>query len=174
MSALSKFIFANSNQNYFGKSSPFGNPRDVYMNGINREMRTAAAVGRNENWRTSATWKSWQTSNIVVGSFANDSLTAYNGTANEVDVLVGGRGADVFVAGNRFGIHYLNQAIAIVADYNFAQGDVVQLSSLGSGRYTYRRGNFGLGNSATDTVIYYNNNAIMALADTTHFRYVVN
>lgn len=70
MSALSDFIFANSNQGYFGSASPFGDPRDVYINGINREMTTARSTARGQTW---------QTSSILVGTFRNDYLTAYKG-----------------------------------------------------------------------------------------------
>jgi serralysin len=162
MSGLSDFVFANSNQSYFGNASPFGDPRDAYINGINKTMNKAASTGQGQTW---------QSSNTLVGGFGNDYITAYNWTSNEVDILVGGKGSDTFVAGDRYGVHYLNAAVAIVADYNFYEGDVVQLSSRGSGGYTYRQGNFGLGSSALDTTIYYNNDAIMVLSDTTKFNW---
>jgi hypothetical protein len=162
MSALSDFIFANSNESYFGKSSPFGDPRDVYINGINREMTNAISTGKNQTW---------QSSGIFVGSFRNDYLTSYNWTVNEVDIVIGGRGADTFVAGDGYGVHYTNVAISIVADYKLAEGDVVQLSAKGAGRYSFLQGNFGLGGATVDTVLYYNNDAIMALADTARFNW---
>jgi hypothetical protein len=162
MSALSNFIFANANQGYFGSASPFGDPRDVYINGINQELTTAVTTGQSQTWRSSS---------ILAGTAGDDYLGAYNWTADEVDVLAGGLGADVFVAGDGFGVHYLNVAVSIVADYNYYQGDVVQLSSLGAAGYTYQQGAFGLGNETVDTVLYYNGDPIMALADTPLFTY---
>lgn len=163
MSALSDFIFANSNQDYFGSASPFGDPRDVYINGINQEMMNAVTTGQEQTW---------QTSNVIVGSFGNDYVAGYDWTTNEVDILVGGTGADAFVAGDEYGVHYTNTAVAIVADYNLAEGDVVQLSSWGAD-YTYLQGDFGLGSATLDTVLYYNNDPIMVLADTTQFNYSI-
>lgn len=162
MSFLSDFIYANSNQDYFGSASPFGDPRDVYINGLNQELSNAAATRQNQTW---------QTSDIISGGLTNDYITGYNWTANEVDILVGGQGADVFVAGDRAGVHYLNSAVSIVADYDYSQGDIVQLSSLGVGGYSYQQGNFGLGNETIDTTIYYNNDPIMVLADAPTFSF---
>lgn len=162
MSALSKFIFANSNQNYFGAASPFGDPRDVYINGVNEELTTAIRTGQGQTF---------QSSSILVGNTGNDYLGAYNWTADEVDILVGGLGADIFVAGDISGIHYLNVGVSVVADYDYYGGDFVQLSSLGSGGYTYQVGNFGLGTEVADMVFYYNGDPIMALADAPQVNY---
>lgn len=160
MSAIADFVFANSNQDFFGSSSPFGDPRTVFSDGLTDSVNEAVITGQDIIF---------QTSGIFVGSFGNDYLTAYNWTLDEVDILVGGTGADIFVAGDVFGIHYTGSAISIVTDYNYFEGDVVQLSGLGSGGYSYLQGNFGLGSTVIDTVIYYNNDPIVALADTPQF-----
>jgi Ca2+-binding RTX toxin-like protein len=111
MSAISDFIFANSNQDYFGSSSPFGDPRDVFIDSVvNQPSSEISATA--------------QVNNNLVGTQGNDYLAAYNFTVNELDTLTGGAGADTFVAGNASGIHYTGAAISFVTDYNSAQGDV--------------------------------------------------
>ncbi len=147
---------------YFGSASPFGDPRDAYINGLNQELTNAAATRQN---------RIWQSSDIISGGFTNDYITGYNWTVNEVDILVGGQGADTFVAGDSIGVHYLDSAVSVVADYDYYQGDIVQLSSLGISGYTYQQGNFGLGNETIDTVIYYNNDPIMVLSDAPTFSF---
>jgi hypothetical protein len=164
MSTTSDFIFANSNQSFFGDSSPFGDPRDAFINGAVRTRETGVSSGGSQTSLSN---------NLMVGGFGNDYLTAYNWTSNEVDILVGGGGSDTFVAGNGNGSHYLGEAVAIVNDYNFYEGDVVQLSSWGAEGYTYRQDNFGQGNATLDTAIYYNNDMVMLLVDTNQFSYVM-
>jgi len=159
MSAISDFIFANSNQDYFGSSSPFGDSRDVFIDGVVNQPRsgTPSAALVNTNF---------------IGTQGNDYLAAYNFHPSEQDTLTGGAGADTFVAGNTTGIHYTGSAISFVTDYNYAQGDVIQLAAIGDGGYTYEFNNFGLGTEADDAVIYYNGDPIMALVDTSQFDWI--
>jgi hypothetical protein len=156
-SCLQKMTFANTNQDFFGSSSAFGDARSVFGSCVANAASTQQT-------------STWQASNVGVGSFGNDYITQYSWTANEVDILVGGGGTDIFVAGDRFGPHYLGSAISIVADYNLRQGDMVQLAASGAGGYTYRTGSI-LGGRALDTVLYYNNDPIMVLVDASTFKF---
>lgn len=160
---LQSTIYAASNAGFLGTTATFGDPRDVYINGVNASLSAASsAVQRGR----------YQSGNVVVGGFNNDYLTAYNPNTSGIDVLAGGKGADTFVAGDRSGIHYLGKNGVVVADYNYLEGDVVQLSSLGAGRYTQRQQNLGLGGSALDTGLYYNNKLVMAISDASVVRFL--
>ncbi len=88
--------------------------------------------------------------------------------------MTGGLGADTFVAGDGLiGAYYLGQAYALVTDYSFIEGDVIQLGSTPFGEYTYEISDFGLGNQTLDTVISFNNDPIIALQDTTQFNWLI-
>lgn len=165
MSLLRNTILSASNAGYLGSVSPYGDPRDVYINGVNDSLLGSSGTVQKGRY---------QYGNVVVGGFRNDYLTAYNARTSNIDILMGGAGADKFVAGDRFGIHYLKRnSIALVADYKYLQGDVIQLSSRGRGRYTWRRDNFGLGSAQVqDMVWYYNNKPVMAIVDAPIVNYV--
>ena len=71
-----------------------------------------------------------------------------------------------------FGSYYIGPSISVVADYNYAQGDVIQLSGALAEWYTYEQGNFGMGDATVDTVIYFNGDPITVLVDTPQFAFV--
>jgi hypothetical protein len=167
MTLVTDTIFAASHEGFIlpGSVSPFGDSRDVLINGVNQNL--AATTNVIQRGRSLV-------GNVVVGGNSNDYLTAYNPLTSGIDALAGGRGADTFVAGDRLGIHYLNPGGVLVADYNFYEGDIVQLSSLGYGNYTQRQADFGLGGSTLDTGVFYGNKLVMILSDAPLVRFIYN
>ncbi|MGB3612400.1 MAG: hypothetical protein WBA10_01310 [Elainellaceae cyanobacterium] len=165
MADLWDSIFAASNQGYFGSASPYGDPRDVFIDSVVDAGGSALATGQSVVDGFSG---------ITVGTdFTDDYLVAYNGSVSEVDIFVGGFGADTFVVGDSFfGSYYTGASISVVADYNYFQGDVIQLSGALANGYTYEQGNFGMGNATVDTVIYFNGDPVTVLVDTPQFSFV--
>ena len=110
----------------------------------------------------------------MYGEAGNDILNGYGGTVGETDQLTGGTGADTFIVGDATRVFYLgagNGDFAVIADVNAAEGDKIQLHG-NAGNYLMGVGNAGVGTSATDGFLYYNNNGaidlVAILADTTN------
>jgi Ca2+-binding RTX toxin-like protein len=106
--------------------------------------------------------------NSLFGAAGNDSLFGGDGAdtlvgtnasvRNEIDTLTGGSGADLFILGNSSGIFY-NDAYnsqtgttdyALLTDYNFGEGDSLQLKS---GTYYFGATSGGYQNLFYDTTI---------------------
>ena len=105
-------------------------------------------------------------SNVLVGGIGDDYITGYGYGFQEIDILAGNFGADRFALGDPLDVFYHGPSVGIIADYNYLEGDVIQLSALGVGNYYQNYGNL-LGGSAADTFIYYGNDVIGVVADTT-------
>jgi hypothetical protein len=103
-------------------------------------------------------------SDILTGSWASDYVSSYNWTTQEIDIVAGNYGSDLFVLGDWYGIHYQFQSLAIVADFNPYEGDAIQLSSQGSGYYSLGYGD-ALGTGALDTILFYGTDAIGVFVD---------
>ncbi|MEH1938982.1 MAG: calcium-binding protein [Nostoc sp.] len=68
--------------------------------------------------------------NLLVGNAGNDTISG--GLGN--DTIIGGEGKDILTGGvgaDKFTFSSANEGIDIIKDYNFAQGDVIQVSKLG-------------------------------------------
>jgi Ca2+-binding RTX toxin-like protein len=106
--------------------------------------------------------------NSLFGAAGNDSLFGGDGAdtlvgtnasvRNEIDTLTGGSGADLFILGNSSGIFY-NDAYnsqtgttdyALITDYNFGEGDSLQLKS---GTYYFGAASGGYQNLFYDNTI---------------------
>lgn len=102
------------------------------------------------------------------GGSENDVLTGsnpsvWNSGSGEYDTLVGGSGADTFVLGDSFEAYYQGSGYALITDFNWTEGD--QLRAYGSSsNYSFSHVDW-FGGSATDTVIYYNNDLVAVLQD---------
>ncbi|MEH2326844.1 MAG: calcium-binding protein [Nostoc sp.] len=77
----------------------------------------------------------------IIGGLGNDSIigglgndTIFGGEGN--DTIIGGEGNDVLTGGigaDSFTFNSAKEGVDIIKDYNFAQGDVIQVSKLGFG-----------------------------------------
>lgn len=110
----------------------------------------------------------------MYGEAGNDILNGYGGTVGETDQLTGGTGADTFIVGDATKVFYLgagNGDFAVIADVNTAEGDKIQLHGDAT-NYLMGVGNAGVGTSAADGFLYYNNNGaidlVAILADATN------
>lgn len=104
---------------------------------------------------------------ILYGGDGNDIL---NGSRNsdlnvEYDTLYGGAGSDTFVLGGSFGVEYEGNGYATIGDWNPAS-DYIQVGGYSS-LYSFGYADLS-GSSALDTQIYYNNNLIANVQDTTN------
>jgi Ca2+-binding RTX toxin-like protein len=122
--------------------------------------------------------------NSLVGDAGNDSLeggtgndTLLGGAGNDrllggggVDLLDGGTGSDVFVLddGSLNGI-YLGSGYALMQ--NWQSNDWVEVSASFGSRYSWGFGNYGEGSGALDTAIFYNNDLIGVIQDSTNFSF---
>ncbi|KAM3100151.1 hypothetical protein ACKFKF_12620 [Phormidesmis sp. 146-12] len=164
-------ILAESNAGFTGSTLAFGDPRDVFINSVNRNSLNTQWFFQGAVWRSSYSDQGIY-GNTAAGGNGNDYTTAYNEYSSGIDFLFGGAGADTFVAGDQFGPHYFsnnfgltNPRFAVVTDYNINAVDMVQLSSLGLNGYTSGEINLP-GNAIPDAVLYYNNKPIMVFLDT--------
>lgn len=87
-------------------------------------------------------------------------------TLGEFDVLEGGSGADVFTLGDTNSPYYLDNGYATITDFNYLEGDEIQVTGSGS--------NYGIefqdlsGGLATDTLIFFSGDLIGVVQDTTN------
>lgn len=102
----------------------------------------------------------------LFGESGNDALFGYGGTIDEYDVLVGGSGADAFFLGDTTGVYYLDFGFATITDFNRNAGDSIVLAG-GSSAYSLGTQDFS-GGSALDTLIFFNDDLIGVLEDTTN------
>jgi Ca2+-binding RTX toxin-like protein len=103
-------------------------------------------------------------SDTLYGGNGNDYLNGYGGRTGEYDTLVGGSGYDTFALGDRTsGVFYRGTGYTTITDFRSGV-DKLQLRNVSG--YTSQQVAWG-GSSATDTAIYYNNDLIAVLQDTT-------
>lgn len=105
-------------------------------------------------------------SDTLIGGSGNDFLNGYGFTLGEFDVLEGGSGVDVFALGDAKGPYYLDNGYATITDFNYLEGDKIQITGSAS-NYGIEFQNFS-GGLATDTLIYFGNDLIGVVQDTTN------
>jgi hypothetical protein len=104
-------------------------------------------------------------SDELSGGPGTDYLNGYGGTSWEYDTLLGGSGTDYFALGDWQGVSYLGGGYATIIgwewqyDYIETYGDINQ--------YSLDFDNYGIGNEAYDTGIYYGSNLIAIVQDST-------
>lgn len=110
----------------------------------------------------------------LIGGAGNDTLRGYSsGYEWQIDTLTGGAGADTFVIGTGTGICYLDGSNADNVDHSYAlitdwQPDVDKIQIyMYSSSYQLVRGSW-VGSSATDTGIYYGNDLLAIIQDSTN------
>ena len=110
----------------------------------------------------------------LIGGAGNDTLRGYSsGYEWQIDTLTGGAGADTFVIGTGTGICYLDGSNANNVDHSYAlitdwQPDVDKIQIyMYSSSYQLVRGSW-VGSSATDTGIYYGNDLLAIIQDSTN------
>ncbi|WP_414624059.1 M10 family metallopeptidase C-terminal domain-containing protein [Calothrix sp. CCY 0018] len=102
-------------------------------------------------------------SDILIGGSGNDTLVGYSG-GTEYDLLTGEFGNDTFVLGESSGVFYQGDEYAIITDFNW-EYDYIQVNGTTS-QYSLGTGNW-VGSSAQDTAIFYGNDAIAVVQDST-------
>lgn len=107
-----------------------------------------------------------QGDDLLFGGSGNDRLVGSSSYfSRDRDRLWGGSGRDRFVLGNRWGSFYRGSGYAIIEDWEGGV-DKIELGRA-SGRYFIRTQNI-TGSSALDTAIYYNNDLIGVIEDSTN------
>ena len=119
---------------------------------------------------TSLTLASSPSNDVLIGGDGDDTLKAYGGKKEEVDILTGGFGADTFVLGDRnaqgqsdFGSSYQGSGHAIITDFHDYEGDKIQL--LKNGNYQLKFEDKHIGGTTNDTTIYYKGDIIAYVQD---------
>lgn len=120
-------------------------------------------------------------SDLLYGGAGYDYLNGYGYTSYEYDSLTGGSEADTFALGDSWGTHYAfeggysyyGDGYATVTDYNYWEGDTIQLNynDYASGYYSSDSSYDYNGNGLADTSIYYGSNLIGVVSDTTYVAY---
>lgn len=109
----------------------------------------------------------------LLGNEGNDVLVGYNGALNEVDLLIGGSGADTFVLGDANQMGYVGDGdggFAFILDFNFLEQDKIQVK----GSFEdYRLENAfkpGIGSDTLeDTLVFRGNELVAVVADRSGF-----
>lgn len=102
----------------------------------------------------------------LLGGDGNDRLNGY-GNSTDIDILTGGAGSDTFILGDSSGVFYLGTGYATITD--FTSSDRLELNA-GVGEYATDFQNVS-GTTALDTLLYYNNDLIAVVQDTTNLSY---
>jgi hypothetical protein len=103
----------------------------------------------------------------MFGGAGNDILNGYSwvGTNSvEYDSMTGGFDADTFVLGDANRVFYQGEGYATITDFDWREGDKIQVH--GRQGYTLGSGNY-VGTTDRDTLLYYNNDLIAVIQDTT-------
>jgi Ca2+-binding RTX toxin-like protein len=104
-------------------------------------------------------------SDFLVGGDGNDILSGYGFTSGEFDSLVGGSGSDLFILGDALGSYYLGEGYAVIADFNPAEGDLIQVFGSAS-NYSLSFQSFTSADRV-DTLIFLGNDLISVVEGTT-------
>lgn len=120
-------------------------------------------------------------SDSLLGEAGYDYLNGYGYTGYEYDSLTGGSNADTFALGDSWGTYYAldgeysyyGDGYATVTDYNYWEGDTIQLNynAYASGYYSFDSSYDYNSNGLLDTSIYYGSNLIGVVSDTSYVDY---
>lgn len=100
-------------------------------------------------------------SNILQGGAGSDYIAGVAG----FDTLVGGTGQDIFALGDSLNVNYLGSDFATIVDWNPFE-DFISLTSTFPNLYSLGTGNVS-GSLTLDTLIYYGNDLLAVLQDST-------
>jgi Ca2+-binding RTX toxin-like protein len=112
----------------------------------------------------------------VFGDIGSDRLDGYATSGIEYDILTGGTESDTFVLGGWWGVSYQGEGHAIVTDWE-PQLDRIEAKGNAS-QYSLNFSNLNVGSAANDTGIYFGNDLIAIIQDssdvniTRDFRFV--
>ncbi len=101
----------------------------------------------------------------LYGGEGDDRLDGYSTSGMEYDTLSGGAGSDTFVIGGWWGASYQGFGYATITDWEW-QSDYIEAYG-NSSQYTLGYSDWS-GTSALDTEIYYNNELIAIVQDSTN------
>jgi Ca2+-binding RTX toxin-like protein len=104
----------------------------------------------------------------LYGGDGNDRLDGYPTSGTESDTLSGGAGFDTFVLGGSWGVSYPGSGYATITDFN-GQYDWLEVRG-SSSNYSLSYSSWS-GGSATDTLLYYGNDLIAVIQDTTNVQW---
>lgn len=113
----------------------------------------------------------------------NDYIDAYGDPSYDYDTVTGGTGADTYAIADASGYtqyaadgwssYGYSDGYLTVTDYNYWEGDTIQLgySDYVNGYYSSNNSYDYNGNGYADTSIYYGNNLVSIVADTSYVNY---
>ncbi len=108
-------------------------------------------------------------SDTLLGGDGNDILDGYaEQSTTQIDSLTGGTGFDCFELGSDSSLFYLGDSYAVIKDFSYLYDKIVIHGQ--SNQYQLRFDDFGIGTSAKDTALYYNNDLIAYIQDRTNVR----
>ncbi|BAY65743.1 hypothetical protein NIES22_58500 [Calothrix brevissima NIES-22] len=105
---------------------------------------------------------------ILFGGDGDDRLDGYGTSGIEYDTLVGGAGSDTFVIGGDWGVSYQDFGYATITDWDF-QRDLIEAVGDAS-QYTLVSEDLS-GSSALDTAIYFGDDLICVVEDSTNVNF---
>jgi len=104
-------------------------------------------------------------SDYLHGGTGNDRLNGYAAGGTDYDTLYGGTGFDTFVLGGVWGVSYQGLGYATIGDWEW-QYDYIEARGSAS-QYSLGYGYYG-GGAALDTGIFYGNDCIAVVQDSTN------
>jgi serralysin len=151
---------ANSLSGGGGNDYLSGNAGNDYLNGGSGNDYFNGGAGNDAMYGGSG-------SDTLLGSSGNDRLVGY-ASGTEYDILTGGTGTDTFVLGQSSGAFYQGNGYATITDFNWVY-DYFQVKGVAS-QYSLQFANW-IGGASQDTAIYYGNDAISLVQDTTNVNF---
>lgn len=120
-------------------------------------------------------------SDSLWGSYGNDYLDGYGYSYGEYDYATGGYGADTYAVADEYGntqyaadgywSYGTSDGYLTVTDYNYWEGDTIQLSYGDAAYYSSNSAYDYNNNGYADTALYYGNNLLAVISDTTSVNY---
>ena len=154
----------------------YGTEGNDYYNHLNsNDLVAYGYAGNDEIWGDSGNdslygWTGddslygWTGDDYLSGGDGNDRLDGYALSSIEYDTLTGGAGSDTFVLGGSWGVSYQDFGYATITDWD---GQFDYIETIGdASQYSFGYTDWS-GSSALDTEIYFGNELIGVVQDTT-------
>ena len=157
----------------------YGTNGDDYYNHLNSSDLVAYGyAGNDEIWGDSGndyinggdgyysdSLYGWTGNDTLMGFAGDDYLDGYGNSGTEYDTLSGGTGFDTFVLGDSWDVYYQGAGYATITDWDW-QSDYIEITGDPS-QYSLGYSDWS-GSYALDTEIYFGNDLIGIVQDTTN------
>lgn len=165
----------NDNYNYTGSESltAYGYGGDDYLWGNTYDDYVDGGAGNDtlRGYSGNDTLLGMVGNDGLYGEDGNDRLDGYATSGVEYDTLAGGAGTDTFILGGSWGVSYQGDGYATITDWE-SQFDYIE--AIGSSSQYSLLAESWSGSSALDTAVYYGNDLIAVVQDTTDVNFALD